>query len=426
MLAPLLLGLISAADTSLVWPMLATDAGIAAAAIIDALWARKPLIGITRSLATGVFSIGRSNQVSLQLRSSSSRALHVEVNQDLFDNAHAANLPLKVELPARGRASATYSVRPDRRGAYELGDHWVRYRSPLGLWIRQQRVSARDSVRVYPDVQAVHAHELMARQNRAVDMVRASRLKGGESEFEALREYTRDDEYRSVDWKATARKSKLICRQYQLERNQNVMFALDTGRLMTAVVDGLPLFDHALNSALMMAHVAARSGDHAGLFTFSNEVHSYVAPTGGRQMARQIIQATFAVHPTVSETDYQAAFLRVASRLRKRSLVVIMTQVIDDVSAKELLRTAKSLGPRHLALCVLFGDPELEALAHPEGSQDEGSLYDAAAAAELLAWRDRLMRELKKAGALVLDVSPKDLTPALINRYLEVKVRHLL
>ncbi len=176
----------------------------------------------------------------------------------------------------------------------------------------------------------------------------------------------------------------------------------------------------------MMAHVAARTGDHAGMFTFSDAVQSFVAPRGGRQMVRALIQATFAVHPTLSETDFQTAFLRVASRLRKRSLVVIMTQVIDDVSADELLRTTKSLAPRHLPLCVLFRDPDLEGLARPSGTQGESRLYDAAAAAELLAWRDRLIRRLKEAGALVLDVSPQELTPALINRYLEVKVRHLL
>ena len=220
-------------------------------------------------------------------------------------------------------------------------------------------------------------------------------------------------------------KRKLISRQYQLERNQTVVLALDCGRLMTARVDGLPLFDHALNSALMMAHVAAKTGDQVGLFTFSDRVHSYAAPTAGPQMSRRLVQTTFAVHPELTESNFQHAFLRVGTQLRKRSLLVVFTQVIDDTASAELLRTIRSLGPRHLPLCVLFRDPDLERAAHPKKDRAP-DLYQAAAAAELLAWRDRLLRDLKKAGALVLDVSPRDLTPQLINRYLDVKVRHLL
>ncbi len=425
LVAPLLLGRAAAADTSLVWPMLATDGGILLAAFADAMMARRRLVSVSRSVEPGVFSVGRPNPVQLELRSLAGRALKVQLVDDLFDHATADGMPVELELPPRGRVAAQYRVTPSRRGQYELGDHWVRYRSPLGLWIRQLRIPAADTVRVYPDVQAVRAYELLARQNREMEMVRATRLRGGESEFECLREYTRDDEYRSIDWKATAHKRKLISRQYQLERNQTVMFALDCGRLMTARVDGLPLFDHALNSALMLAHVAGRTGDQVGLFTFSDNVHSYVAPTSGPQMARRLVQTTFAVHPALRESNFQNAFLRVGAQLRKRSLLVILTQVIDDTAATELLRTTRSLGPRHLPLCVLFRDPDLEQAARPRNDRAP-DLYQAAAAAELLAWRDRLLRDLKRAGALVLDVSPRELTPALINRYLDVKVRHLL
>lgn len=422
---PLLLGLVSIADATLVWPMLAADAGIVLAMGTDALLARKRLVTVHRTVATGVFSVGRPNLVRLELRSLSHRKLAVSVKDDLFAHCETDDLPVEGTLPPRGRAVLEYRLFPTHRGSYRLRDHWVRYRSPLGLWIRQQRIRARDTVRVYPDVQAVRTYDLLAKQNREMEMVRATRMRGGESEFECLREYTRDDEYRSIDWKATAHKRKLISRQYQLERNQTIMFALDCGRLMTPRSAGLPLLDHALNAALLLGHVAARSGDQAGLFAFSDKVHRYVAPTSGSGVAGRMVRATFDLHAELVESNFQAAFTQVGTQLRKRSLIVIMTQIIDDTAATELLRTVRSLRPRHLPLCVIFRDPDLEAMARPD-RKGAAALYDAAAASELLAWRDHLLRNLKKSGALVLDIEPSELTPALVSRYFDIKVRHLL
>jgi uncharacterized protein (DUF58 family) len=274
-------------------------------------------------------------------------------------------------------------------------------------------------------VQAVRAYELLAHTDRASELVRAIRLPGGESEFECLREYSRDDEYRSIDWKATARRHKIISRQYQLERNQSIVFALDCGRLMTEPIGGLPVFDHALNSALMLAWVAARAGDHIGAFAFADEVRTFIAPAGGADVVRRLVRSMFDVHASLVETDYRSAFVRLGAQLRKRSLVVLFTQVIDDRSANELLTVTRSLSPRHLVLCVLLRDPGLDALARPADTDVE-SLYTAAAAAELLAWRDRLVRELQRARALVLDVAPAAITPQLLQRYLDIKVRQLL
>lgn len=426
-LAPLVLAIGMLLDKTLFWPMIATDAGILLVALTDALLAWRPLFTIQRR-ANQVFSIGRANPVTLEVRSRTWRDLQVEIKDDLFDTADSADFPLTLEVPSRTQKVVKYHVTPSRRGAFELGAHHLRYRSPLGLWIRQVRIPATLPVRVYPDVQAVRQYELLAREDRESSMFRTSKRKGGESEFERLREYRRGDEYRSIDWKATARKQKIISREYQLESNQNVMFLLDAGRLMTAESGGMSLFDHALNATLMLAHVAAKGGDNVGLLTFADDVKSYAPPEGGSRAARRIVQAGYDLHPALIETNYEAAFQKLGVLVRKRSLVVLFTQVLDEVAGKAVVRLARGLLPRHLPLFVMFRDSDVDALLDPQSSPlaDDGDVYVSAAAAELTSFRDRVIRELKKQGALVLDVPTGELTPKLMNRYLEIKARHLL
>jgi len=426
---PVLLSLGTLFDRSLLWPTLAVDGVIALLAGLDALVAYKPLVSVERR-SPNVMSVGKPNTVTLEVKSRARRRLTVQVAQDLFADAVGDGLPAVAELPAGGRAQLKYRVSPQRRGAYELGDHFVRYSSPLGLWIRQLRLPAASAVKVYPDIQAVRAYELSAMRDRDLSGVRAARRRGGESEFERLRDYRREDEFRSIDWKATAKHSRIIAREYQLERNQNILFLLDAGRLMTAEVNGLSLFDHALNATLMLSHVASRAGDHVGLLAFSEGVQSFAPPAGGAKAAARVVQAAYHLQPELTETSYAAAVEHVGVRVKKRTLIVLFTQLVDDVAAAELIRLLRGLLPRHLPLLVPFRDVEVEALA--AGAADDSAPWDdqgpylRAAGAELVSFRDRLLRDVKRRGALVLDCAPTDLTPALLNKYLEIKARHLL
>lgn len=428
-IGPVLLSMATLLDESLLTTTLIVDGVIVLFAALDAALGFRPLVSVTRH-ARNVMSVGKPNSVTLEVKSRARRRLSVEINQDLFDDATGEGLPASAEVAAGGRAQVKYRVTPQRRGAYELGDHFVRYTSPLGLWIRQLRLPARSPIKVYPDIQAVRAYELAAMKDRDLAGVRAARRRGGESEFERLREYRREDEFRSIDWKATAKHSKIIAREYQLERNQNLLFMIDAGRLMTAEVGGLSLFDHALNATLMLSHVASRAGDHVGLLAFSEEVKSFAPPAGGSRAAARIVQAAYHLQPELTETSYAAAVEHLGVKMKKRTLMVLFTQLVDDVSAAELLRLLRGLLPRHLPLIVPFRDVEVEALAHgttPEtAAWEQPAPYLRAAGAELVTFRDKLMREVKRRGALVLDCPPAELTPALINKYLEIKARHLL
>jgi uncharacterized protein (DUF58 family) len=423
-LIPLVVGLAAVFRKELVTAMIVVDATIVVAAAFDAWLARGKLIAVRREMPE-VFSLGRKNPVRLSLRSRANRRLELLVRDDVFVSAETTDLPVHVELAPRSVTTEAYHVEPKHRGAFEIGAHTVRYPSPLGLWFRQYSIDAKDEIKVYPDLLRIRAYELLAKRDREFALNKAVRMQGGESEFERLRDYSTDDEYRSIDWKATARRDHLIARQYQLESNQNLVFMLDAGRLMTARTGGLSQFDHGLNASLMLSHIAARGGDRVGLVGFDEAVRRYVPPSTGRRAVDRMIRATYDLHPKLVESDYDAAFDQVSQRLRKRSLIVLFTQIADESSAQLVHRRVRALIKRHLPLVVLFRDPEFEELVEGH-APDARALYTRGAAAELLRWRDGVARQLSSTGAHVLQPAPGELTTSVINSYLRIKARNLL
>ncbi|MEY2934861.1 MAG: hypothetical protein RL033_5610 [Pseudomonadota bacterium] len=401
------------------------DVGVVLLALLDGIWAYLAP-GVSARISTPeVLSLGQPNTVQALFSSRARRRLSLLVMPDLFPGASSPDLPLRIVVPARGNASGRWRVVPRQRGAHTLGRLFVRYPTPLGLFYRQVVLGEPQPVRVYPDLASLRAYDLLARQDREHGLFRTQRRQGGESEFERLREYSPDDPYRSIDWRATARSHKLIVRQYQLESNQSLMFVIDAGRLMTATSDGVSLFDHALNACLLLAQVAVRKGDRVGLLGFDDAVRAFVSPAAGAAAQRRLIRASYALYPRLVESDYDRAFLTLATRVRKRTLAVLFTQVADDAVAQVVLARARRMLPTHLPLVVLLRDTEIDDLATAP-SQTTPDLYARAAAAEELRRRDAFARALSSAGVHVLDVRPAALTPALVNRYLEIKARNQL
>ncbi len=419
---PLVVSALALFRSDLAKAALLLDAGILGLALLDGLLALGLKVNVQRS-APDVMSLSRRNRVSLRLRSESRLPLLVSVTDDLFEGAEAHDLPVKVALGARGVATIDYHLEPSLRGAHQLGDHHLRLPSPLGLWLLQRRVVAKKAVRVYPDLKQLQQFDALARQDRELSFVRASRLKGGESEFARLRDHVPDDDIKRMDWKATARRQKLTVREYQLESNQNLMFLLDAGRVMTGLDSGISRFDHALNASLMLAHVAARGGDRVGALGFDEDLRVFMPPQAGRQASRAIIQATYDLFPRLVEPDYDLAFQSLATRVKNRTLVILFTHVIDFSAAETLVRRVRAIGRRHLPLIICFRDLEVEALADPKGHSD---LYLKGAAAEHLRWQRSLMQDLKRGGALVLETTARELTGKLVSRYLQIKAQRLL
>jgi uncharacterized protein (DUF58 family) len=405
-------------------PLFALDGIVVVAAMLDAMlvWTRR--FDIERQVAS-IFSVGRANPVSLHLRNRSSRTVRGTVTDDPLTDVIDAGLPAPFELGPHAGCVVRYEAIPTRRGPRALRGVTVRYDAPLGFVARQERVELPADVDVYPDVHAARSLEMLRRQGRQDARLGSMRVRGGDTEFERLRPYQRGDEVRHVDWRASARRDDLTVRQFQAESNQNVVFALDIGRGMRGESGGLTSVDHALNAALLAADVALRGGDKAGLMTFDDTPRAFLRPTGGRTGARKLTRAVYALEAGMAATDYRAAMTFLQSQVRARSLLVVFTNLLDPRSAKDLSASVRSLIPRHLPLVVLMRDMDVEAMAR-EPARGEVDLYVRAAAAEALAWRDGLVKQLQRAGVLVLDARPGDVTPKLVKRYLEIKARRLL
>jgi uncharacterized protein (DUF58 family) len=408
------------------WAVVGLDLLLALAALADLFtlpW--KKSFSVERA-AEKTASLQRSHAVSLTCVNHSARPFRLTLRDGVPHELRPEPSEFQVLLEGRSRALLHYVLRPCRRGAFEIQRVFLRARSRFGLWQRLLEYPAATVVNVYPDLQQLSQYALLARTNRLSLLgVRRLRKVGQDNEFERLRDYSVDDNYKRIDWRSTARRQKLTVRDYQATQSQQIVFLVDGGRLMTNESAGLTLLDHSLNALLMMSYVALRQGDQVGLIHFADNIDCFVPPRGGMRQMNRLLHASFDRFPRLVETRYDHAFRYLGMHCRKRSLVVLMTSIIDEVNASEFERYLSNLVGRHLPLAIWLRDHRLfDAVApeHPDAEQ----LWRYAAAADIIAWRHQVLTDLHTKGVLAVDAFPEQLTAPLVNRYLEIKARHLL
>ena len=420
-----LVAIVAAYAKTALTPLVGIDLVIVVAAVLDALTvAGKPRIRAERQ-APDIFSVGRPNAVTIDLKNLSNRSLRGSVVDDPMARTTSSGVPARFVLPAHGAVAVRYEITPSSRGVRSFGGIAVRYASVLGLVVRQERTELPESVDVYPDVHAARSLELLRRQGRQDARLGSLRVRGGDTEFERLRPYQRGDEARHIDWRASARRDDATVRQFQAESNQNVVFAIDVGRAMRGEHGGLTGVDHALNAALLAADVALRGGDKAGMMAFDDAPRTFLRPTGGRTGGAKLTRAVYDLEAGFAATDYRAAMAFLRSQVRARSLFVVFTNLLEPRSARDLSASLRGLLPRHLPLCVIFRDTDVEKLTVAPVTRPT-DLYVNAAAAEQLAWREETIAKMRRSGVLVLDANPDDVTPELVKSYLDIKARRLL
>lgn len=399
---------------------------LVAAVVLDALTAPAHWqVEIDRAVPDRI-GLGDTVEASYVVQLTAGRAFRFSLYDDLPRGVRAAT----------ARGDARYTVRVGapcviplqltgaERGEWPLGDIVARVDGWLGLVRRTLRWQLGDRVTVVPSMAGVSRYRLLAVHHRLRDLgMRGIRRRGDGTAFASLREYVVGDEPRRVDWKATARRGVLISREYTVEQGQTVMLAIDAGRMMTQLEGDVPRFEYALSSAMLLADVATQSKDQVGALVFDDEIRAWAPPAKGKQALERIHRAIMPTVASMAEPDYAAAFRVLGERQRKRSLIVLFTDVIDARSSQALIAHTSRGASRHLLVVVALRNDRLVATARPVAGASSTDLYEAAAAEELVTARETALARMRHAGVSVLDVSPRAMTAAVINRYLELKAR---
>ena len=412
-------------NLALVW-----NVALAVCALADYLRTPRPgdALAVQRT-ADEALSVAAGNDVALRVRNQTPGPLNVLVRDEPpseFAIVAPGARQESVRLAPFASHTLRYTVVPPARGDFFFGDVYARITGPLGLIVRQGKVAARAKASVFPNLRAVGDYQLMLRRANLVRQgTRKTRVMGQGREFSSLRDYSPDDEYRAIDWKATARRGKVTSRTFENERSQDVLLLIDEGRLMRQEIAHTQKLDHVVNAALMLAHVVAEADDRVGLLTFADEARAWLPPRRGRASAADILQALYAARALPIESDYRAAFRFLSARWRKRSLAVLFTDIADPDSSAMLLAEIAHLGASHLVICVVVRDPLVSERARQmPASVDQ--VYEKAVADEVLADRRRALALLNRRGVLVVDAEPQELSAELVARYLTVKSRSLL
>jgi uncharacterized protein (DUF58 family) len=411
----------------IIWLVLGFNVSLILLAIIDWRISRLPKgIKIEREFNKR-FAIGDETAVNLKIENNTARFLKLILKDEYPTEMKLDELREGlIQIPPQTSASFSYRLTPENRGHFNFGKTAVRNLSRFKLVWVQTAIKNETAVKVYPNMRRAREIELAALGAKSLVAVnRRAILRGEGRDFESLRDYVRGDELRHLSWTATARRGKLVTRQYQIERDQTIIIALDAGRLMTGRIENETKFDNAIQAALALMSAAARGGDNVGILVFGRKIKKFLPPKKGTEQFEGVLEALHDVKPEMVEPSYSRAFQFISANVKRRSFVVILTDLVDEEGSKELLYSLKLLRPRHLPLVVTIGDRDLRTVVENE-PENVKSLFAQSVAEEILYQRETALKNVEMQGGLALDVTRRTLAPSLLETYLRVKERGLL
>lgn len=373
-----------------------------------------------------VLSVRVPNQIRLEFENAGAEDISARVRDEGPGRSEAIGNEFRVEVRPGRFEERTYTIVPPERGTDFFRGTWLRQRGPIGLIEKQSRLHTEQPVRIYPNVLALKEFDLLKQRGRLRQLgIRKSRIRGLGMEFESLRDYSVGDDYRKIDWKASARRSKLVVRQFEQERNQAVVICIDIGRRMLSEVGGVTKLDHTLDSLLMLAHAAANEHDLVGLLVYADTVRRYMPPKKGRSQIGAIIDAIHDLVAEPVETDFAAAFGYLAARHKRRSLLVNFTDIDDEEQAESFLGAFAPISKRHLSLVARIADPLMAEMAGGKVTRME-DLYFKAAGLTLTEDRKAAGTRLSTHGIHHIEAEPQNLAAELVSFYFHVKERSLI
>jgi uncharacterized protein (DUF58 family) len=377
-------------------------------------------------LDTGNVALRRRGELGYRLENRAAVAIRAGIYETPAETLDFESVSVEVAVRARGYAEARLGFLPRERGRVELAAVYLWVENAFGLLRRRYIVATPLELRVFPDLSAIESRGVLARRATALQAgLRKLRMRGAGSEFESLREYLPGDGFRAIDWKASARRGRLMVEQYEAERNQQILVLLDAGRLMLARLGPQRKFDYALTAGLSVARIAQAAGDNVGFIAFGAKPLLTLAPRRGTAHSAALTQAAFDLQPRREEPDYETVLTGVKQRYTKRSLIVLFSDMFDPSASAALLAGLATLVPRHLVMCVLMND-EAIAKALDAPPQDTREAYRTSVAMLLADERTAAIATLRAKGVIVVDVPAPQLSVAVLDAYLDVKSRGAL
>lgn len=368
----------------------------------------------------GSLPLGVSRHVSLRIHNQSNRNQSLAIFDHFPTQIQSEGLPVNLSIPAEQHADVQYKIIANERGKLEFPLVQIKLQSIFKFWQRNINLSVLSKTNVYPNFAAISHYTLLATDNNLSQMgIIKKRRRGEGQDFHQLREYREGDALRQIDWKATSRIQKLISREYQDERDQEIIFMLDCGHRMLAKDDDLSHFDHTLNALLLLSFVALRQGDAVGLATFASEDQRWISPRKGQHTVQNILNTVYDLQPSSESPDYSKAATDLLIRHKKRSLVIILTNMRDE-DADDLLPAINLLKKRHLVLLASLREASIDqTLEQP--IDDLQSAIENSATHQYLQFRNKAFEQLASSGITTMDVQPDKMTVELINAYLGIK-----
>ena len=369
---------------------------------------------------------GREFRVEILVKNPGPYRLRGWVKDDVPRDFHVSGWILPVSVAPGESMVIGYGLKPLARGRHSFGSLFLRYRSPLGLLLFQKTFKAKESVRVFPDLEDLQRHRMLARcVCFSREGVKPLRFRGSGTEFASMRPYVQGDDSRRIDWKATAKHGKIFCRELEVERNHDIILAIDTGRLMASRIGGVPKLDQAVNASLALAGVSLENSDLVGLLLFSDRVKAFLTPAKVRGHLKAVVELLYDTRADPVETNFTRAFSFLADRQKKRALVVVITDVADRETSTGMIANVLLQARRHLFLFVAVRDPfVLETVNTPPETSKDAFLH--AVTYDFMRERREVLQTLRKGGVHTLDLEPSEITAPLIGKYLEIRGRNLL
>ena len=368
-------------------------------------------------------SNGDQNRILLKLESEYNFETNIQLIDELPFQFQKRDVLLKEHLMPKIPKKIIYELRPTERGVYHFGALNIYAQSPLSLAIKRYKFSINKEVPVYPSFIQMRKYELMAISNRLQNYgIKKLRRIGHSMEFEQIKEYVVGDDYRTVNWKATARKGAIMVNQYQDERSQQVFNLIDKGRVMKMPFEGLSLLDYAINTSLVIANVAIKKGDKTGLITFAEKMQTLLPASNRSKQLFNIQELLYKEKTNFLESDYQQLYATIRRQVNQRSLLLLYSNFETLPALKRQLPYLRAIAKRHLLVVIFFKNTELQQILDQK-AKDVERIYQKTIAEKFNFEKKQIVKELQKYGIQSILTAPQKLTIDTINKYLELKSR---